>query len=475
MKELEDFTSFIYYSIVGQYTVRLRMEKYINVMLNLSSSVAWTKKSCRVTNAWRSCWLFTDSRLVCGRAKEKKTCLSEAEALRSRSHECRYEHVTFHTVGHAEYSATARICRTITTAHRPRPQARHSNICLLTMMSVRAVGLGQAFKRGAFNSNRGKSTSLMIPQRYHIINIMSCVAQVVRNVLSKRWDENLQLRNRLLWDQVVNRSIQTQSLPPSASEEILNQQRLKRPSSPHFTIYQPQLTWIGSIANRVTGVGLSVRTWIFNLRCKSFTELYMLVLYGYAIAYLVAPTTFDSAHVIEVVAGLPDVVKLSAKTILAAPFAYHSLNGLRHLGWDMGQCMSSFSVYISRVLTRLGFAVLSLKGAYYSGYAVLGATAVSTIALVLIWYRRLWRATSDGCTKRAVLFTYQVFPKHIFTFGMWIPQKFELQYLRQNRLDWGVLCQCCDKPKYCHHGRRLHIYTVIHEHIWVISFHPWII
>lgn len=55
------------------------------------------------------------------------------------------------------------------------------------------------------------------------------------------------------------RGIQTESLPPSASEGILNAQRLKRPSSPHFTIYQPQLTWLGSIANRVTGAGFSVR------------------------------------------------------------------------------------------------------------------------------------------------------------------------------------------------------------------------
>jgi hypothetical protein len=39
----------------------------------------------------------------------------------------------------------------------------------------------------------------------------------------------------------------------------LNTQRLARPSSPHFTIYQPQLTWIASIANRVTGAGLSLR------------------------------------------------------------------------------------------------------------------------------------------------------------------------------------------------------------------------
>lgn len=55
-----------------------------------------------------------------------------------------------------------------------------------------------------------------------------------------------------------DRTVQTQSLKPDDATVILNTQRLKRPSSPHFTIYQPQLTWLGSIANRVTGVGLSV-------------------------------------------------------------------------------------------------------------------------------------------------------------------------------------------------------------------------
>lgn len=54
------------------------------------------------------------------------------------------------------------------------------------------------------------------------------------------------------------RGVQIQSLPSNSSQAILNKQRLRRPSSPHFTIYQPQLTWISSIANRFTGVSLSV-------------------------------------------------------------------------------------------------------------------------------------------------------------------------------------------------------------------------
>ncbi|KAG2114829.1 SDHC, cytochrome b subunit of succinate dehydrogenase [Suillus clintonianus] len=146
---------------------------------------------------------------------------------------------------------------------------------------------------------------------------------------------------------ILKRGVQIQSLSPSASEAILNAQRLKRPSSPHFTIYQPQLTWLSSIANRATGGALSA------------------LLYGFSLAYLVAPDTFDSAHIIEFVGGLPDYVKYTGKVILAAPFTFHFWNGLRHLSWDMGK-------------------FLSLTGAYRAGYAVLGATAVSTAALVFM-------------------------------------------------------------------------------------------
>ncbi|KAJ3511960.1 hypothetical protein NLJ89_g3802 [Agrocybe chaxingu] len=177
------------------------------------------------------------------------------------------------------------------------------------MMLTRAVGLGPALRKAAFTLN------LMRNQ------------VVLRNIVGRR-------------------SIQVQSLPPSANLEILNKQRLKRPSSPHFTIYQPQLTWLGSIANRVTGAGLSV------------------LLYGFSIAYLIAPGTFDSAHVVEVIAGLPEGVKYAGKAILAAPFAFHSFNGLRHLGWDLVK-------------------FITVRGAYVSGYIVLGATAVSTVALTL--------------------------------------------------------------------------------------------
>jgi len=161
-------------------------------------------------------------------------------------------------------------------------------------------------------------------------------------------------RNALLANRLLQRSlngrryVQTENLTPAAEQDILNSQRLKRPSSPHFTIYRPQLSWIGSIANRVTGVGLSV------------------LLYGFSISYIVAPSfgvPFDSADIVSLVHSLPEWAKITGKLILAAPFTFHSINGLRHLSWDMGK-------------------FLSVSGAWRTGYTVLAASAVSTIALV---------------------------------------------------------------------------------------------
>jgi len=177
------------------------------------------------------------------------------------------------------------------------------------MSYPRAIGLGSTLRRTAFSIRLGTN------------------APVLRSIL--------------------RRSVQTQSLKPDGATVILNTQRLARQSSPHFTIYQPQLTWVASIANRITGAGLSV------------------LLYGFSLAYLFAPSIFSSANIIEFAAGLPEWVKVAEKTILAAPFAFHSFNGLRHLAWDTGK-------------------FLSLKGVYRTGYAVLGASAITTVALVLL-------------------------------------------------------------------------------------------
>lgn len=107
------------------------------------------------------------------------------------------------------------------------------------------------------------------------------------------------------------------------------------------------------------------------------------VLYGFSLAYLVAPDTFDSTHIVSFVSGLPEYVKYAGKAILAAPFAFHSLNGLRHLAWDSGKCKSLLFGPVLDVSLIL-FSVLTVKSAYRAGYAVIGATAISTVALVLM-------------------------------------------------------------------------------------------
>ena len=48
------------------------------------------------------------------------------------------------------------------------------------------------------------------------------------------------------------------SSPTLSIDGHARSQRLGRPISPHFTIYQPQLTWYMSIAHRITGAALAV-------------------------------------------------------------------------------------------------------------------------------------------------------------------------------------------------------------------------
>jgi len=91
---------------------------------------------------------------------------------------------------------------------------------------------------------------------------------------------------------------------------------------------------------------------------------------------------FDSAAVVSAAQQLPEWAKVSAKALLALPFSFHSFNGLRHLAWDSGKCVLLYLFPMRNVLNFV--LVLTLKGAYRSGYAVLGATAVTTVVLALM-------------------------------------------------------------------------------------------
>jgi len=157
----------------------------------------------------------------------------------------------------------------------------------------------------------------------------------------------------LLLPRAVASSTQTRgaassaNITPDEAHAVLVAQRKKRPIAPHLSIYQPQLTWYASAANRVTGCILAGSVYLFGA------------------AYAVAPLAgfhLESATIATSFAALPVVVKVLVKGSLALPFTFHTFNGLRHLTWDTAR-------------------ELTIKGVYRTGYAVLGLTAVSSIYL----------------------------------------------------------------------------------------------
>ncbi|RAO71682.1 uncharacterized protein BHQ10_007694 [Talaromyces amestolkiae] len=132
--------------------------------------------------------------------------------------------------------------------------------------------------------------------------------------------------------------------------KILAQQRLKRPVSPHLSIYRPQITWYASGLHRITGSVASG------------------ALYTFAAAYLVAPVFgwhLESASIAAAFGSLPFAAKFLVKLGLAMPFTYHSINGVRHLLWDTG-----------RFLTN--------KQVIQTGWAMIGLSTISALALALL-------------------------------------------------------------------------------------------
>ncbi|KAI8373764.1 hypothetical protein BD560DRAFT_394311 [Blakeslea trispora] len=147
-----------------------------------------------------------------------------------------------------------------------------------------------------------------------------------------------------------NASRKAQEQCAAAESELLRQQRKVRPVSPHLTIYQPQVTWYLSGLHRITGAAAGG------------------AFYLGALAYLAAPAFgvhVDTAAIISSAAAAPVAAKVLAKTAVAAPFVFHSLNGIRHLAWDACK-------------------LIDIKSVYTTGYAVIGGTAIGTLYLVFM-------------------------------------------------------------------------------------------
>ncbi|ORX45721.1 cytochrome b560 subunit of succinate dehydrogenase [Hesseltinella vesiculosa] len=139
-----------------------------------------------------------------------------------------------------------------------------------------------------------------------------------------------------------NATSSTKAQSPAAETEILRQQRKVRPVSPHIAIYQPQITWYLSALHRITGAALGG------------------ALYLGSIGYLASGMAVDTASIVSAAAAAPVAVKVLAKTTLAFPFVFHSLNGVRHLVWDAKKCLDIKSVYTTAYVVLGGSVAGSL-------------------------------------------------------------------------------------------------------------------
>lgn len=127
--------------------------------------------------------------------------------------------------------------------------------------------------------------------------------------------------------------------------------QVKRPTSPHLSIYRLPLAAKMSIMHRITGVAL-------------YAGALLLVWWLAVAAY--APTHYLSFH--DAMTSVCGRVVLFGFTVA---FYYHLANGIRHLFWDMGKGFKLGSVNLSGVLALL-FALIASTGSWCYAYHVVG-------------------------------------------------------------------------------------------------------
>jgi len=123
--------------------------------------------------------------------------------------------------------------------------------------------------------------------------------------------------------------------------------RLKRPTSPHLTIYKFQITSVLSVTHRGTGLALSG------------------IMSGFGIGMLLLPGCY--AQYLEMISSMHfgGALIFLAKFALAWPFVFHFSNGMRHLAWDLGKGFQMKEVYatgwsVVAVATALSLALAAM-------------------------------------------------------------------------------------------------------------------
>ena len=123
-------------------------------------------------------------------------------------------------------------------------------------------------------------------------------------------------------------------ITPARSDSMASPAQKIRPTSPHLTIYRWTVTMAASITHRATGIALGAG---------------FLVLAWWLIALATSPDAYD-----DFAAAAAHPLGQIVLYAFAWALAFHLLNGIRHLFWDVGYGFNIHTAKLTGVFVYLG-------------------------------------------------------------------------------------------------------------------------
>jgi succinate dehydrogenase / fumarate reductase cytochrome b subunit len=126
----------------------------------------------------------------------------------------------------------------------------------------------------------------------------------------------------------------------------------KRPLSPHLTIYKPQITSILSIMHRITGASM----------------FFGVIFLSWLVIAILMQTTGLSFFETDFGRILDNLLFRIMLMELIYCLYYHSLNGVRHLFWDLGIGINNKAVSVSGVVVVTVAIILTAVTFFIASY-----------------------------------------------------------------------------------------------------------
>ncbi|VDO96965.1 unnamed protein product [Heligmosomoides polygyrus] len=116
---------------------------------------------------------------------------------------------------------------------------------------------------------------------------------------------------------------------------LQRQKALGRPISPHLTVYQPQLTWMVGVLSSLFQISVCVG---FAMLPFNFTQF---------VEYI------RSWHI-------PAIITSAFKFVIAFPIVFHTLNGIRFIGFDLAKGVENTKAVSDSYLLFTTFCLISI-------------------------------------------------------------------------------------------------------------------